>query len=149
MNRRKDGTSFWTSTMISTFEHSEFGKVWITIHQDISARKQAEHTLREQAALLELAHDAIMVCDLEDRITFWNRGAMESYGWPADEALGRLAYDLLRTKFSIPFEEIKNTLELQEEWVGELEHTTRDGKVIVMGAAGHSWRTTLAGRLRS
>jgi PAS domain S-box-containing protein len=134
LNRRKDGTSFWTSTMISTFEHSEFGKVWITIHQDISARKQAEHILREQAALLELAHDAIMVCDLEDRITFWNRGAKDSYGWPAEEALGRVAYDLLRTKFSIPFEQIKNALELQEEWEGELEHTTRDGKMIVMGS---------------
>ena len=114
-NRRKNGTSFWTSTLISTFEHSQFGKVWITIHHDISARKQAEHTLREQAALLDLAHDAIMVCDLEDRITFWNRGAKESYGWPAEEALGCVAYDLLRTKFSIPLEEIKNTLELQEE----------------------------------
>ena len=134
LNRRKDGTSFWTSTMISTFEHPEFGKVWVTIHEDISARKQAEHTLREQAALLDLAHDAIMVCDLEDRITFWNRGAKESYGWPAEEALGCVAYDLLRTKFSIPLEEIKNTLELQEEWEGELEHTTRDGKVIVMGS---------------
>ena len=133
-NRRKNGTSFWTSTLISTFEHSEFGKVWITIHQDISARKRAEHTLREQAALLELARDAIMVCDLEDRITFWNRGAKDSYGWPAEEALGRVAYDLLRTKFSIPFEQIKNALELQEEWEGELEHTTRDGRVIVMGS---------------
>src|SRR5690242_11856144 len=40
-----------------------------------------ETVLREQANLLELTHDAIFVRDMDDTITYWNRGAEELYGW--------------------------------------------------------------------
>jgi len=132
LNRQKDGTPFWSSATVSSVDHPIFGKVWISILQDLTARKQAEQTLRKQAALLDLAHDAIIVCDLEDRITFWNRGAKDTYGWSAEEALGRVAHHLLQTKCFTPFEEIENALQMQEQWEGELEHTTRDGRVNVM-----------------
>jgi PAS domain S-box-containing protein len=132
--RRKDGSTFWSSVVASPFDHPGFGKVWVSVLQDISARKRTEETLKEQAALLELAHDAIMVCDFEDRVTFWNRGAKDAYGWSAEEAFGRVAYELLQTKFSTPFAEIENALQTQEEWVGELEHISRDGNAIVMAS---------------
>ena len=57
--------------------------------QDRDQRKRAEETIREQAALLDKAHDAIIVCDLADHITFWNRSAERIYGWSAAEATGR------------------------------------------------------------
>jgi PAS domain-containing protein len=43
--------------------------------------------LAEQAALLDLAHDAIVVRDMACRILFWNRGAAIMYGWPAKLAV--------------------------------------------------------------
>ena len=91
LNSRKDGSTFWSSVVVSTFNHPGFGKVWVSILQDISALKHAEQTLREQAALLDMAHDAIVVSDLENRITFWNRGAKYMYGWSATDAFGRVA----------------------------------------------------------
>jgi len=132
--RRKDESTFWSSVIVSTFDHPGFGKVWISILQDISALKHAEQTLREQAALLDLAHDAIFAADVKDRITFWNRGAKDMYGWSAEDALGRMAYELLHTRFPSSFEEIKATLQTQGEWEGELEHTTRDGTTITVAS---------------
>ena len=44
-------------------------------------RQQAEAKIREQAALLDFATDAIMVRGLDSQILFWNRGAEKLYGW--------------------------------------------------------------------
>jgi PAS domain S-box-containing protein len=134
LNRRKDGSAFWSSATISTFDHPGFGKVWISILQDITARKQSEQTLSKQAALLDLARDAVIVCDLENRITSWNRGAADTYGWSAEEALGRLNHELLQTRSSISIEGIRDALRRQGEWEGEMEHVRRDGRTIVVAS---------------
>lgn len=55
---------------------------------------RAEQQLREQAALLDQASEAIFVRDLDDRITYWNRGAERLYGWTAAEVVGRRAAEL-------------------------------------------------------
>ena len=88
--------------------------------------------LREQAGLLDVTHDAIFVRDLNDRLTYWNRGARELYGWTAEEALGRIAHELLRTEFPDTIAAIMSELVRDDRWEGDLIHTTRDGiKVTV------------------
>ncbi|MEO8281620.1 MAG: PAS domain S-box protein, partial [Ideonella sp.] len=52
-------------------------------------RLVADTRIREQAALLDKATDAIVVKDLTNRVVFWNRGAEKIYGWSAAEALGQ------------------------------------------------------------
>ncbi|MCE5266023.1 MAG: PAS domain S-box protein [Deltaproteobacteria bacterium] len=83
--------------------------------------------LREQAELLDLAEDIIMVLDPEHRILFWNRGAEEKYGWPKEEAMGQPAQILLQTQFPKPMAEVDADLLLHGRWDGELIHTRRDG----------------------
>src|SRR5262245_40495961 len=47
--------------------------------------RRSEARFRSQAAYLDLAHDSILVRDLDDRIIFWNRGAEKYYGWSRKE----------------------------------------------------------------
>jgi two-component system sensor kinase FixL len=104
----------------------------IGITSALALRNHAvEATLREQANLLELTHDAIFVRDGNDTITYWNRAAEQLYGWPRAEAIGRHADDLLQTQFPAPRDEIRAGLLQQGAWEGELIHTARSGARVV------------------
>ena len=88
------------------------------IAKDVTERKRAEEELKRQAQLLELANDAIMVRDLDGVISFWNRGAEETYGWTKEEALGQISHELLKTSFPKPLEEILDDLLREGRWEG-------------------------------
>jgi PAS domain S-box-containing protein len=99
--------------------------------QDINERKKAELKMREHAALLDKARDAIMVRDLANRITFWNKSAERLYGWSAQEALGQPAESLLyldKPNFDRSNQEVLEN----GEWVGELAKRSRDGRHIMV-----------------
>lgn len=87
---------------------------------------------RSQAALLELAQDAIIVQDMRDRIVLWNRGAETLFGWTSAAARGRDAYQLLATEWSTPWSDIKAMLLQGEHWVGEATHVTRGGSRVTV-----------------
>ena len=50
-------------------------------------REVAMH--KQQASLLNLTHDTVFVRDMDDVITYWNRGAQELYGWVPEQAIGK------------------------------------------------------------
>jgi PAS domain S-box-containing protein len=102
-------------------------------HAKEELQKQSDR-LRDQAELLEIAEDAIIVGDLDGKITFWNNGAVERYGWTKKEAIGKNIHTLLRTEFSKPFEEIKADVFVNGRWDGELIHTRRDSVRIAVGS---------------
>jgi PAS domain S-box-containing protein len=45
-NIKKDGTIFWTYATVSTFDHPEYGKVWLSVQTDITERKLRDKQLR-------------------------------------------------------------------------------------------------------
>jgi PAS domain S-box-containing protein len=85
---------------------------------------------RKQTQLLDLTHHPIFVRDMNDVITYWNRGAEELYGWKSEEALGKVSHTLLQTVFPAPLEQIMQTLQSVGRWEGELLHTSRDGTKV-------------------
>jgi PAS domain S-box-containing protein len=97
-------------------------------------RIRVEEKLREQVKILEHARDAIVVQDLDNRITYWNRGAEQTYGWSATEAVGRVAHILLQTQFPESLEAAISKLLQDGEWEGELVHVCRDGKRITVAS---------------
>ncbi|MDT4965926.1 MAG: hypothetical protein QOJ64_663, partial [Acidobacteriota bacterium] len=104
------------------------------IARNVSEREKVAEELRKQAALLELAKDAILVRDLESRITFWNRGAEETYGWTAEAAMGQVTHELFQTRYPASLEEIEAQLLEQGNWEGELTHVTCEGLTIVVAS---------------
>jgi PAS domain S-box-containing protein len=86
-----------------------------------------EMVLSEQAGLLDLTHDTVFVRDMNDVITYWNRGADELYGWNKGEAIGKITHQLMQTIFPMPLEEIMAELFRAGRWEGELVHTKKDG----------------------
>ena len=99
---------------------------------DLGERKRHEQQLAEQARLLDLSNDAILVRDANDRITYWNKGATKIYGYTWQEALGKVTHNLLKTERSEPLPKIYEKLFRDNYWEGELIHTRRDGKRLTV-----------------
>jgi PAS domain S-box-containing protein len=111
----------------------KFTRIEKSLWKSEELQKQAEK-LKDQAELLDIAEDAIIVSRITGEVTFWNNGAAERYGWAKEEALNRNIHELLCTEFPKPMEEIKTDVLHDGRWDGELVHTRRDGVRIVVGS---------------
>ena len=100
------------------------------LEESYKSLKESELKAKEQADLLEITHEAIFVRDITDKISFWNKGAEELYGWSKRDVLGKILQKLLQTEYPEPLEEIKNKALSSGRWDGELTHTKRDGTKI-------------------
>jgi PAS domain S-box-containing protein len=94
-------------------------------------RERAEARIREQADLLNKAHDAIMVTQLDRTVSFWNHGAERIFGWSASEATGKRIEEILGLG-AHEIDTVANSLEQTDEWRGELRMHDRTGKVLTM-----------------
>ncbi len=113
---------------------TKLGDGFVVAWRDVTERKRVEQALAERAALLDLAHDAILVRTLEGNITFWNRGAEDMYGWSKAEAIGQVLHRLLQTLSPEPIDAIRDQVIRFGHWDGELVHRRRDGKTIVVAS---------------
>ena len=133
INQRKDGSRYIEEMTITPLRDDR-GEVthFIAIKEDITERKRSEERVHEQAAMLDLAHDAIIVRGFHDRqITFWNKGAERLYGWSSAEAIGRNIGDLIFADAN-RLSEVGKTLVKNGEWHGENRHIAKDGKKLIV-----------------
>ncbi len=100
--------------------------------RDITEIKQAENEIKRQAELLNLTQEAIIVRDMDNKVLFWNDGAIKIYGWGMEETKGKSIHSLLQTKFTVPLKEVNKELISNGRWGGELIHTKRDGTQITV-----------------
>ena len=140
---KKDGTRFWGSGLVYQLKDKNNQLIGLTkILRDLTQKylfeqqqKQAsieQERTNQQAALIETAHDAFIVLDNHNKILFWNEGARQLYGWKVEEALGKIAYELLHTRYPIPLRKLIATLRKEKKWEGELIHITKSGQQIVV-----------------
>lgn len=102
-NKKKDGTTFWCYANVSTFEHPEYGKVWIAAHTDITKTRMFSEELRLSEerfrSMMRSAFDAIIIVDGKGNIILWNTGAKNMFGYSEQEAFGKPFTMLLPEKF--------------------------------------------------
>jgi two-component system, cell cycle sensor histidine kinase and response regulator CckA len=95
-------------------------------------RRRSERKIREQAALLDVATDAIFVCDLEYKILFWNQAAEKLYDWTQAEAVGRKISELWVQKNLTQLQQALNKILNNGSWEGEFKQKTKDGEDITV-----------------
>jgi PAS domain S-box-containing protein len=94
------------------------------------ALKRQSDQLKEQATLLDLVRDGILVRDLYGTIIYWSAGAADMYGWSAQEALGKTSHQLVRAEYPRPLRDIEQQVRQTGFWEGEVVHSTRAGTRI-------------------
>jgi PAS domain S-box-containing protein len=116
---------------------------WLSIHaypsenglaayvRDVSEARRNQDQLARQAHLLDEASDAILVRDLDHRVTYWNRSAERIYGYRAHEVLGRSIRELLY-RDADTFERATQILLANGEWSGALVHFAKDGSELTV-----------------
>lgn len=118
------------STQIRDHDDKYFGRLYI--FEDITTRKQVEQKIREQAALLDVATDAIVVQDLDSKILLWNKSAEQLYGWQTAEAIGKNASQLLYNEPLLQHQEIYQTVLKHGSWQGDLQKTRKSGSELIV-----------------
>ena len=101
------------------------------LSQSLAAREMMQLRQDLAATLLELSMDAIIIRDANDRVTFWNRGAQEMYGWTADEALSQQINMLLGTDPKA-WDGLNRELGQTDSWDGQLLQKRKDGSPVLV-----------------
>lgn len=99
----------------------------------LARNERASHTLSEQASLLDKAQDAILVTDLERRLTYWNKSAERLFGWTSAEALGKVVTDLFYPNGAAPeVIDAYDAVMARSEWTGDLQPHTKAGRPVAI-----------------
>jgi len=106
----------------------------LLVMRDVTVQRALERETRWQAGMLERAHDAIFMWELDGPILYWNHGAELLYGYSSAEAVGQISHQLLQTERPVSPALFKKALKRNGEWIGDIRHTTRDGRRLVVGS---------------
>jgi PAS domain S-box-containing protein len=126
----KFGETMWIREEISVVQ-LEPG-IWqcTGVCMDVTDERRLTDQLRQQAELLELSHDAIIVRTIEGEILYWNSGAEDVYGWGREEVTGKNIHETLATRTSPA--DFEQALGERGYWAGRLRHRTKDGREITV-----------------
>ena len=120
-------------SLYDTTERKRAEEALRTAHDELELRIQERTTqLRQQAELLDLAHDAIILSGIDGRIAFWSAGAEKTYGFTREEAIGKFVHTLLQTRSDIPIKDMANRIRHEGRWEGELVHICKEGTEVIV-----------------
>ncbi|HUI63856.1 MAG TPA: PAS domain S-box protein [Bacteroidota bacterium] len=128
---RRDGSLFDTEVSVSLVESGNESFLQAMV-RDITERRLAEERIEEQARLLDVASDAIMLRDVNDRLLYFNRAAQELYGWSFEEAQAISGEELIAESSLEKYRVERERLIETGEWNGELRQRTKTGKELII-----------------
>ncbi|MFY9222230.1 MAG: PAS domain S-box protein [Blastocatellia bacterium] len=99
---------------------------------DLTEQKLAEEKIKQQASLLNITRDAIIVYNFENIILFWNKAAEKIYGWPSHEVVEKADYSELFKSEQINYNDLLQILLTDGYWEKELELLTKNNNKITV-----------------
>ena len=103
----------------------------VVIARDLTFQRQAKELISEQTLILDAAKDAIVMCDLQQYVIYWNKGAEAIYGWTREEAVGRKINDIFCVK-DIAWLDAHDIVLRDGSWTGEVTQNTKNGHSIIV-----------------
>jgi PAS domain S-box-containing protein len=100
--------------------------------ENITRLREAQARVTEQAALLDIARDAIMVHGLDGRVIYWNKAAEEVYGWAARDAIGQQVAELIFPPGSAEYGQLFKAVCERGQWSGEIRQFNGAGQAILV-----------------
>jgi two-component system cell cycle sensor histidine kinase/response regulator CckA len=133
INRRKDGTLYTEFQTITPVRAGQDGiSHFVAIKEDVTARKQTEARLREQAEVIDKSPVAIIITDLAHRVTYCNEGACRLYSLSAAQMLGHTADELFTSETMRALGPARETALTAGAWRGEVPIAVRDGRRLTV-----------------
>ncbi len=136
---RKDGSTVWTEVVSTFIRNKDGGLDILGVSRDISKRKQAERTLRENEAHLqsffENAGSLIWIKDMEGRFVSINRLTETSLGIPREQIINKTVHDIFPQKEADPYT-ANDQLVLKTGQIMEFEETAMLNGIL------HSYSST-------
>ena len=129
INRRKDGSLYWESQVISPVR-DENGEVinYVAIKDDISQAKQYESELRNLSNATEQTANGIVITDVEGHIEYVNPAFSVISGYSQEEIIGK-TLDIQRSgeHDEAFYNRLDETIARGEIWKGEIINRRKDG----------------------
>ncbi|MEW5941109.1 MAG: PAS domain S-box protein, partial [Chloroflexota bacterium] len=132
INRTKSGRLVYIAESNSPILGDE-GQLlgFLSVHHDITERKQAEEEIRRFKLGIDQSSDAVFITDINGTITYANPGFEKIYGYPPEEAIGatpRIVKSGLLTKEN--YEQFWGSLLAKQTVSGEIINKTKDGRFV-------------------
>ncbi len=128
---RKDQTEFPLEGMLTRSRIQ--GWDFITLmFRDTSDQQQIETLIHQQGEFLDQIRNPIQLCDLEDRIIYWNKESEKVFGIPAKEACGKNVVQLIYPTFAGQWNEQRATLHSQGQVACEWQLLDKDYRPLVV-----------------
>lgn len=128
---RKSGEEFPIEASISQTAVDN-KRIFTVILRDVSEAVRRREQLQEQLQMLDQVSDAVSVVDATGRIKYWNHGAINLFGWSAEDVIGCFARDMFFSGESGPLDSIIRETNRRGFWSGELTKTTCSGKTVIV-----------------
>src|SRR5262245_48943380 len=119
------------------FEWALWTILTTTVWQEVvlGAQPRAPSWSENYSEVLEHLQEAVIVWGMGGKgIIFWNKAAEQLYGYARDEVYGKVTHDLLKTRLTTDTAELESSIVRDGKWIGELHHTARDGRQVVVDA---------------
>lgn len=127
---RKDGSELLVKVTSDALDF-EGRPARLMLAYDVTREKVAERRIAEQARLIDLSPDAVIVCDLSSVVRFWSTGAERVYGVKSEDATGRRITDCFQPDHAA-IEKATVLVLAHGEWAGEFRECRKDGREITL-----------------